>query len=138
MLSDEDPNDEKDETRDVLRVLYMVTTTSITVIGMFIYNIRYLTTLVLLTIYMTINLYLVKEPVFSQYVVTCYRAIFVCILLGWLPMFYIDENGSKQAFLSQLKIKRLIKEQRNILEKLPDGLIIHQNKDIKYLNTTLK
>ena len=43
-------------------------------------------------------------------------------------------------FLNQLKIKRLIKESRDIIETLPDGLIIHQEKgnqiDVMYLNST--
>lgn len=105
---------------------------------MFIFNIRYSTTLVHLIIFLSINIYFVREPIFSQLVVTCFRTIIITLNLGWILIYYFDEYESKQQFLSKLKIQRLIKEQRNILEKLPDGLIIHQSKDIKYLNSTLK
>ena len=64
----------------------------------------------------------------------------VSLFFVWTIYFYFEERQSKHNYLAQLKIKRLIKEQRNILEKLPDGLIIHKNKgqnvDVKYLNKT--
>jgi predicted Zn-dependent protease len=53
-------------------------------------------------------------------------------------IFYFQEKKDKESYVYHMKIKRLIKEQREILETLPDGLIIHQNKggkaDVKYLN----
>jgi hypothetical protein len=54
-----------------------------------------------------------------------YQNSAIALFFGWTFYFYIEERESKNNYLDQLKIKRLIKEQRNILEKLPDGLIIH-------------
>lgn len=69
-----------------------------------------------------------------------YKYTQIAWLLAFAPVFYLEEYSSKNGFLDQLKIKRLIKEQRTILETLPDGLVIHQdqgnNLDVKYINST--
>ena len=46
-----------------------------------------------------------------------------------LILYYMDENRQRLSYLDQLKIKRLLKEQKIIFEDLPDGLMIHQQED---------
>ena len=58
-------------------------------------------------------------------VIKVYKLILIASFFAFQPILYLEEYGSKMNFLQQLKIKRLIEEQRNILETLPDGLIIH-------------
>lgn len=82
-----------------------------------------------------------------------------CAIGGYLvfiTLYYIDMKNSKKYFLSQLKNHRLIRDQIEIFNNLPDGLIIFQqikNKiengyrgqkimdeeeiDIKYLNSAV-
>ena len=43
-----------------------------------------------------------------------------------LVMMYQDEKSNRISFLKDKKIKRLMNEQRDILNKMPDGLILHK------------
>jgi hypothetical protein len=48
------------------------------------------------------------------------------IIASFPFLFFLSEKDSKEIFLKDQKIKRLIREQKNIMETLPDGLIIYQ------------
>ena len=76
------------------------------------------------------------------------------VFLGAPVVFYLLEYDSKLTFLKDQKIKRLLSEQKNIMETLPDGLIIYQQSQedpqknnqlksrheiqVQYLNSTFK
>lgn len=55
--------------------------------------------------------------------------VMLMIFSGSPVIFYLLEYDSKLTFLKDQKIKRLLSEQKNILETLPDGLIIYHQKE---------
>ena len=78
-----------------------------------------------LFIYSFVSAYFVESVGLSPVVSNFYYFYAASSYNGWIIIVYLQEKSSKEYFQNQLKIRRLIKEQRNILETLPDGLIIH-------------
>jgi hypothetical protein len=67
-----------------------------------------------------------------------------CVFHGACAVVYHNEKNDRESFLREIHIQNLLREQRDILETLPDGLIVHKvntdttgkNTQIKYLNQT--
>lgn len=121
-------------------MLYLGVNSFSAIFGFYMLNIKASGTFFLHLLYTMVTFYFSYKISEAELVINAYKYTQLAWFLANQPIFYFEEYASKINFLNQLKIKRLIKESRNIVETLPDGLIIHQEKgnqiDIKYLNST--
>ena len=79
---------------------------------------------------------------------------FICLLYSIFQIRFAESNH-RQSFYNDQRIQKLLLEQRDVFENLPDGLIVHNKKDktlnadesqvqdinkvqIKYLNKTFR
>ena len=110
----------------------------LTIFAFFILNLRFVSSVLYLAIYSFAMCYSVNESIFPLKIVNSLRTLCIALWMCWTLIFYIDDRESKKNFLNKQKIQRLLKEEREILNTLPDGLIIHQGKELKFLNSTFK
>ena len=107
---------------------YLGVNVSFVLLGLYVLN---------LNCYVTIPIYIFTQVMTLSFVNShdyygqlFYEFLFTssyCVFAS-LAIYYQNTKEQKEKFLSDLKIQRLLVEQRNIFDNMPDGVLIHQNK----------
>lgn len=110
-------------------VFFFATTQQLMGLALYAANINTFITCLNYTFYgVIVCLHLDRSEDFKG-LVPSYLYVFIVVLLSIFALSYTQVNHSKRAFENILKIEAMHKEQRNILEHLPDGAMIYSLKE---------
>jgi hypothetical protein len=117
---DEEPPEAKEKL-----VFFFATTQQLMGLALYAANINtYITCLNYLFYGTAVCLHLSRSEDFRG-LVPSYVYVFIIMLLSIFALCFVQVKHSKEAFVNKLNLETMHREQRNILEHLPDGAMIY-------------
>ena len=106
---------------------YLGDNVAVLLIGLYVLNLNYQNTVIVaLGSYTSLTFFIKNHQYYSALLGDYVFSVAFSFMVGW-ALSFLDTKASKEKFLAEKKIQRLLIEQRNIFDNMPDGVIIHKN-----------